>query len=456
MKAGRRQTLQKLAGIGGLSLTGGLGILGLGSKTANASDYKALVIIHLNGGNDGNDLLVPIDGAFSDYSKSRPSIAVGQSNLMPFSSNVLDHRLGLNSACSSLMPLYDQGRLAFVVNTGPLVKPTTVSDVLNNRASLPPFLFSHPEQMQYVQGWMGDEDPSGWGGRAIEAMPAGVNPKANLVTIGHSGTDTLVMGRRSRIVSIDRNAHAGLGRANLRDSNNAYTQLMESISRLQSRNPLEAEYSRTIKGLFNDNVELAKLDDYVGEPRANFENNEIAESLRTASRIIPFYKSLGANRQIFLVDWGQFDTHAGQRNGDNIGTRDQDTQLNQLAKALVSFQTAADAASFGNEVVVLVMSEFGRTLDPAAGFGSDHAWGNHWMVMGNPVRGGQFYGDTFPRLILRGSDDADPGGRGHFVPQIPSDAVAADLVSWLGLPASEITKVFPNLANFASKGVGLL
>jgi uncharacterized protein (DUF1501 family) len=456
MKAGRRQTLQKLAGIGGLSLAGGLGVFGLGPKSANASDYKALVIIHLNGGNDGNDLLVPIDGAFSDYSKSRPSIAVGQSNLMPFSSNVLDHRLGLNSACSSLMPLYDQGRLAFVVNTGPLVKPTTVSDVLNNRASLPPFLFSHPEQMQYVQGWMGDEDPSGWGGRAIEAMPANVNPKANLVTVGHSRTDTLVMGRRSRIVSIDRNAHAGLGRANLRDSNNAYTQLMESISRLQSRNPLEAEYSRTFKGLFSDNVELAKLDDYVGEPRANFENNEIAESLRTASRIIPFYKSLGANRQVFLVDWGQFDTHAGQRNGDNIGTRDQDTQLNQLAKALVSFQTAADAANFGNEVIVLVMSEFGRTLDPAAGVGSDHAWGNHWIVKGNPVRGGQFYGATFPRLILGGPDDSDEGKRGYFIPQIPSDAVAADLVTWLGLPPSELTKVFPNLANFTTRSVGLV
>ena len=109
MKAGRRQTLQKLAGIGGLSLAGGLGILGLGSKTANASDYKALVIIHLNGGNDGNDLLVPIDGAFSDYSNSRPSIAVGQSNLMPFSSSALDHRLGLNSACSSLMFHYKLG-----------------------------------------------------------------------------------------------------------------------------------------------------------------------------------------------------------------------------------------------------------------------------------------------------------------------------------------------------------
>jgi uncharacterized protein (DUF1501 family) len=368
---------------------------------------------------------------------------------------VLGHRLGLNNACAQLMPLFDQGRLAFVVNTGPLVKPTSVADVLNNRATLPPFLFSHPEQVQYVQGWMGDEDPSGWGGRTIEAMTLGVNPKAPLVNIGNPGSDTLVMGRRSRIVSADTHANDYLGGANLRNPNDAFTQLLESITRLQSKNPLEAEYSRTFKGVFNDSMELTGLNDLVGEPAGNFDDNAIGQSLRAASRLIPFYKASGASRQVFLVNWGQFDTHAGQRNGSSL-LNNQDSQLSELTKALTAFQTSVDAAGVANEVVVLVMSEFGRTLDPAAGFGSDHAWGNHWMVMGNPVRGGQFYGATFPRLILGGPDDSDQGKRGYFIPQIPSDAVAADLVTWLGLPPSELTRVFPNLANFTMRSVGLV
>lgn len=455
MNNGRRQTLRKLSGLGGLFAASGIGVLGLGHQRAVASGYRALVVVHLNGGNDGNDLLVPVDGAFSDYLKARPSIALKQDMLMPFASPALDHRLGLNKACSELMPLFDQGRLAFVVNTGPLVKPTSVADVLNKRATLPPFLFSHPEQVQYVQGWMGDEDPSGWGGRAIEAMPLGQSPKAPLVTIGNPNADSLVMGRRSRITAADTYSNSYLGPANLTEPDDAYTQLLESIARLQSRNPVEAEFSRTFKGIFNDSVELTRLDDVVGEPKGDFENNPIGESLRAASKLIPFYKSAGASRQIFLINWGQFDTHAGQRNGNAL-LANQDSQLSQLSKALSAFQTSVDAAGVANEVVVLVLSEFGRTLDPAAGFGSDHAWGNHWLVMGNPVKGGQFYGSKFPRLVLGGVDDADEGQRGYFIPQIPSDAVAADLVGWLGLPASEITKVFPNLANFTRRGVGLV
>jgi uncharacterized protein (DUF1501 family) len=451
----RRQLLHKLWGLGGLCVAGGLGVFGVGHRAAVASGYRALVVVHLDGGNDGNDLIVPMDGAFSDYSKARPSIALKQDMLMPFANPALDHQLGLNRACSELMPLFDQGRLAFVVNTGPLVKPTSVADVLNKRATLPPFLYSHAEQTQYVQGWMGDEDPSGWGGRAMEAIPLGDRPKAPLVTIGNAYRDTLVMGRRSRITAADTYTNSNIGPANLREPQNAYTQLLESISRLQSRNPVEAEFSRTFKGIFNDSVELASLDDVVGVPQGNFDDTDISGSLRAASRLIPFYKSLGASRQIFLVNWGKFDTHAGQRNGSDL-YNDQDSQLSELSNALGAFQTSVDAFGVANEVVVLVMSEFGRTLDPAAGFGSDHAWGNHWMLMGNPVKGGQFYGSTFPRLILGGVDDGDEGQRGYFIPQIPCDAVAADLISWLGLPPSEITKVFPNLANFTERGVGLV
>jgi uncharacterized protein (DUF1501 family) len=226
---------------------------------------------------------------------------------------------------------------------------------------------------------------------------------------------------------------------------------------LQSSLPVEAEFSRTFKGIFSDNVELAKLPHSALDSTANFADTDIGRRLRATTKLARYYKSLGANRQVFLIDWGRFDTHANQRYQSEQGAPDgQDTQLRELSQALVSFQNAIEAAGMANEIVTLVMSEFGRTLDPAAGFGSDHAWGNHWMVMGSPVKGGQFYGQTFPRLILEGPDDADPGGRGHFLPQLPCDAVAADLVQWLGLPPADLLRVFPNLANFSAKGVGFV
>jgi uncharacterized protein (DUF1501 family) len=172
---------------------------------------------------------------------------------------------------------------------------------------------------------------------------------------------------------------------------------------------------------------------------------------------MPFYKSAGATSQIYAVEWGQFDTHSNQRNSnDQSGRMNQDSQLLQLANALVAFDQAINAAGLGDQVAVLVTSEFGRTLDPAAGNGSDHAWGSHWIVMGNVVKGGSLYGNSFPRLILGGSDDAHNQKRGYWVPQLSSDQVAADMLVWLGLPADKLTTVMPNLKNFAKKTVGYI
>jgi len=76
--------------------------------------------------------------------------------------------------------------------------------------------------------------------------------------------------------------------------------------------------------------------------------------------------------------------------------------------------------------------------------------------MGNAIKGGQMYGSKFPSLVLGGVDDAHPQKRGYWVPQISSDQVAADFLTWLGLPASSLTSVMPNLSNFSNKTVGFM
>ena len=72
----RRELLKMLSATGAVGLGAGLSMLSLNSSSASSAAYKALVVIHLNGGNDGNDLLVPTDAAYTDYQKSRPSIAL--------------------------------------------------------------------------------------------------------------------------------------------------------------------------------------------------------------------------------------------------------------------------------------------------------------------------------------------------------------------------------------------
>ncbi len=111
-----------------------------------------------------------------------------------------------------------------------------------------------------------------------------------------------------------------------------------------------------------------------------------------------------------------------------------------------------------DDVVTTVLSEFGRTLDPAAGAGSDHGWGNHWYVMGGPVKGGRIYGDDFPTLQTGGPDDAslyDPK-RGQWLPQFSSDQFIADTLLWMGLSPAQVLTVLPNLSKFKNHKIGYL
>ena len=452
----RRDFLKKLSLAAGAGIGLGSSLYSMSSFSAGLTGYKALIVIHLNGGNDANDMIVPMDAAYADYQKSRPSIAVKKAALTQLPGSFLGHSMGLNSAMSPLTSLFSSGRLAFLVNAGALVKPTTVSEVLNGKATLPPFLYSHPEQTQYIQGWMGDEDPSGWGGRAIEAISGNTSFKAPLIALS-SSNGSLVLGQRSRVVNANTGNSRYFGSADLTNPNNRWTQILDSLTRLQSATNVEAEYARTFRGAFLDSKELAIASKSATEPAATFKDNEIGRRMRFFAQTLPYYKAAGSTRQVYFTEWGSFDTHANQRNtATDSGNEDQDTQLSQLADALSAFDQAISAAGMANEVAVFVTSEFNRTLDPAAGNGSDHAWGSHWMVMGGQVNGGKMYGDKFPSLVLGGVDDAHNGKRGYWVPQMSSDQVAADLLMWLGLPQDKLTVVMPNLKNFAKKNVGFM
>jgi leucyl aminopeptidase len=232
-----------------------MGLYSVNGHSAAPSGYKALVVVHLGGGCDSNDILVPLDGGFSDYTKARPGIGLAKSQITSLGTH-MGHNMGLNNAMANLTPLFNSKRLAFVVNAGALVKPTTTSDVLNGRATLPPFLYSHPEQTQFVQGWTGDEDPSGWGGRAIEALNPDRTLKAPLIAV-NSNDKTLVLGQRSRVILANSGGSKWMGSADLTNPGNHWTQTLASLGRLQSTNHVEAEYARTFKGAFSDAQEIA-------------------------------------------------------------------------------------------------------------------------------------------------------------------------------------------------------
>jgi uncharacterized protein (DUF1501 family) len=128
------------------------------------------------------------------------------------------------------------------------------------------------------------------------------------------------------------------------------------------------------------------------------------------------------------------------------------TLLGTLAAALAAFQNALNGVGLGAQVTTFTQSDFGRTFAPNSTLGTDHAWGNHQLVLGGAVRGGTTYG-TYPSLVLGGDDDVGVQTweqQGRWIPTTSVDQYAATLLGWFGAGAAQIDAVLPNLAHFGS------
>ncbi len=169
------------------------------------------------------------------------------------------------------------------------------------------------------------------------------------------------------------------------------------------------------------------------------------------------------NRQIFYCQIGGFDTHTGEP-AQHVNLF---TQFSQAARAFYD-ELGTVSQNVQNDVTLCTLSDFGRTMQPAGsgtGVGTDHAWGNHMIVIGGSVFGGNFYGmntatngTPFPHLQLGGQDDTDSGTnpRGRWIPTTSVDQYAATIARWFGLPENEMASVFPNIGNFATSNLGFM
>mgnify|MGYP000910522976 CR=1 FL=1 len=171
----------------------------------------------------------------------------------------------------------------------------------------------------------------------------------------------------------------------------------------------------------------------------------LAQQLLRVSKIIEGRAQTGAKRQIFFVGQGGYDTHENE-------LTDQGRRFAELGPALRAFYNALGQIGAADAVTAFTMSDFGRTLKPTSS-GTDHAWGNHHLILGGAVKGGQTYG-TFPTLALAGPNDTDDNGR--WIPTTSVDQYGATLAQWFGVPAASLGAIFPNLANFQVKNLGFM
>lgn len=452
----RRAFLQSagaLAGVSALSTLDSLGLSRALAQFAPVSDYKALVCIFLFGGNDGNNLVIPNDSTrYNLYSTARggtAGIAIPQSELVAITP-ASGGSYGFHPEFSPLKPVWDVGRLAVMANVGPLVEPLTKSEYSQGSKARPEQLFSHSDQQMQWQASISDETArTGWGGRLADVIGAqnGSNTMPMIASI--AGSSLFTVGNTPKVVTLPSTGAFGLNGFTTSAASTARQNALRDLLLLNSSN----EFVREADDIFAQAIDASNtLNPIITGATPSLNSlfptpaTSIGNQLLQVARLINARNTIGLKRQVFFVSLGGFDTHAGQ-----INTQDQ--LFSQLAPAMKAFYDATVQMGVSNQVTSFTLSDFGRTLKLASGGGSDHAWGNHHLVMGGAVRGGDFYG-RFPDLTLGGPDDVATNGR--WIPTTSVDQYAATLARWLGVATSDLPLVLPNIGRFATSDLGFM
>ena len=431
------------------------------AETEGTVPYKALVCVFLSGGNDSNNMVIPnYEEGYAQYSAARgaQSLAIPRANLLPITPPGMGGQVyGLNPNLPAMHTLWNQGKLAVVCNTGPLVRPITRAEYLAG-GPRPYQLFSHSDQVEQFRTAISTfRSTTGWGGRLADRT-AQLNQGAaismitsvagaNVFNIGTSSVPLIVTAAPTPLnqvltltgygVGADEDARrAALGSIRTRDVNYTMVQAASSLT----------QQAWNVSQQLSQNPTLT----------VTFPNTTLGNQLAQVAKLMKFRTALNMSRQIFFVQLGGWDTHFSQIGG-------QTPLFQQVDAALKAFYDETVAQGIAGQVTTFTMSDFNRTFNPSGsgtGVGTDHGWAGHHFVIGGAVRGGDFYGRPtsngtfFPTLVNTGPDDADT--RGRFIPTVSVEQYAGTLAKWFGLPDADIPIAFPNANNFPTMDLGFM
>jgi uncharacterized protein (DUF1501 family) len=386
--------------------TGGL-LLPIGcnswvAQQANASNGKRLVVVFLRGAVDGLNIVIPHQA--EEYYAARPTIAIPYPQ-EPKGTLDLDGFFGLHPQLQDLMPFWQHRQLAFVNGSG--------SPVVER---------SHFQAQDYWEnGTPGIKTtPDGWMNRLLAQLPQDKATQA--VNVGV--TTPYILRGKMAIASLKPgiNSTARIPTDNLpvRKAFNKLYNGTDPLSRAyrtgnKARDILISELSQEMKKASRG---AKQGDDFIDDAA------EVAKLMVG-----------NAKTQLAFMEIGGWDSHVNQ---NPLLER----SLPFVGKGLATL--AQGLGSIFADTVIVVMSEFGRTVRENGNKGTDHGYGNAMWLLGGGVRGGQVYGEW------RGLDQsALYENRDLPVTTDFREIFSVILQQHLSVPSDRLEQIFPNyqLAN---------
>ena len=479
----RRATCAAVGTVAMTSTIRDLRIMNAAVAQSNITDYKALVCIFLQGGNDSNNMILPtIQSEYDNYAAIRtPILAIPQSAILPVNSLDGDgHSYGLHPSCPELQTLFGEGKLAFMFNTGTLLYPITRAQYLAGSVAKPPQLFSHADQQTQWQTSVPDQPPTtGWGGRCADLLNS-VNGSAPIsLMVSLAGANILEVGNIVSQYSVSTSGAVSLSLPTTPGggANTNRLPALTNILGLPYSNLLAqaysgvAEHAINTSSLLNNAISNTASAKYWSnafpvkitppEGGAAF-NSTLSPQLQMVARLIAAgstptaQNGFGMKRQIFFCQVGGYDLHTGQTDystntPNNVLVGAHTNLLAELSQSMYAFQRAMEQLGLSKNVTAFTASDFGRTF-PSNGQGSDHGWGSHHLILGGGVNGQRTYG-AFPVLTINGPNDTNTG---RWIPTTAIDQYFATLATWFGVDPGNLSTVFPNIGRFASSNLGFI
>lgn len=396
-----RRTFLQLSGLGFASSLISIGMQGwVGRSLAQTNPQKRLIVVFLRGGIDGLNVVIPYRE--SAYYEVRPTIAIPAPGEEGGALN-LDDRFGLHPALKDLMPYWKNGSLAWIHACG-----------------LPTANRSHFNAQEYIESGTPNIEttPDGWLNRLLANLPKGTPAQA--VNLG--GTTPRILSGQMSV------ANLATGRNAARSLPVDRPEINTLFDRLYNGNdPISKAYQegREARELLQADLESEMM-------RANQGAPSPRGAARNMQRLAQLMKG-NSQAQLAFTALGGWDTHANQ--GNSRGSLA--NNLRPLGESLATL--VRELGPLYQDTVIIVMSEFGRTVKENGNRGTDHGYGNALWVLGGGIRGGKLYGE-WPGLERSQLFEE----RDLAVTTDYRDAISSILQQHLQLQKQQISRVFPN------------
>lgn len=330
-----------------------------GNFHPGTTDGKILVLIQLDGGNDGLNMLVPRD-KYAALAKLRPGVVLPENKIIGITANQ-----GLHPVMTGIKSLFEEEKIMFIQNVG-----------------YPQPNLSHFRSKEIIHSASDSKTvvSSGWLGRWLEKLhpqfpeqyPSPQNPHPLAITIGSTNMPTCQGGLTNMAMVLqDLQTDYDTGADDTTFPETPYGYELAYISKIMQSTE---KYLDVISETAALSQSLSTLWPAAG-------TNSLADKLKTAARLI----CGGLTSPVYMVSFGGFDTHSQQVTDGQTELGAHANLLQKLSKAIHAFTDELKINHLEDQVIGMVFSEFGRRVVSNNSLGTDHGEAFPAMLFGNQV-----------------------------------------------------------------------